>query len=133
MEGYASWDYKSPGISFSLQAGRIVIFRTTLEALDYPEYYRFLFNPENRLFAMQICGIDDEGAHRLPKMDPEGSCEIKSKGLVRLVYQICGWKKELTYRIPGSHIPGERLVNYDLADALEVYQGQLIEPKKNKQ
>ena len=128
MDGFISWDIKSPGISFCLNFGRITIFRTTLAALEYPEYYRFLFNPEKRLFAMQICRMDAEGAHRLPEVSEEESCDIKSKDLVRFVYQTCGWKKNLTYRVPGIFVPGERLVHFGLEDALELHQGRLIEP-----
>ena len=127
MEGFTAWDYKSPGISFSAMSGRITLFKTTLAALDYPEYYRFLFNPESQMFAMQICGIDDDGAHRLPKADKEGRCEIKSIALVRFVYHICGWKKRNTYRIPGKVCQEERLVSFNLSEALGLYQGRLLD------
>ena len=56
---YAFWDLKQPGISFNLTDGRITIFKSTLDIIGYPEYYRFLFSPEDRLFAVQKCGISD--------------------------------------------------------------------------
>ena len=41
---YYTWNHTALGISFMISAGRITIFKTTLAALDYPEYYRFMFN-----------------------------------------------------------------------------------------
>lgn len=79
---------------------------------------------------MQVCGIDDDGAHRLPEITEDGSCDIKSKDMVRFIFQTCGWDRRLTYRVPGKYVPGERLVNFVLADALELHQGRLLEPDK---
>lgn len=62
------WDAKKPGISVNLDTGRIAIHRTTLEIMRYPEYYRFLLNLRKKQFAIQSCGIDDDGAHRLPEI-----------------------------------------------------------------
>ena len=49
---YITWNYNEPGISFSISAGRINIFKTTLNALRYPPYFRFLFDKDNRKFAV---------------------------------------------------------------------------------
>lgn len=62
------WDAKKPGISVNLDTGRIAIHRTTLEIMGYPEYYRFLLNLGKKQLAIQSCGIDDDGAHRLPEI-----------------------------------------------------------------
>ena len=128
MEGFATWDNKTPGISLCMRFGRITIFRTTLAALGYPEYYRFLFNPENRKLAIQICGMLDDGAYRLPEIKEDETCDIKCKDLVRFVFLTCEWNRNLTYRIPGKHIPGKRLVDFNLADAIELNQWRLLEP-----
>ena len=62
LEEYVIWDYTTPGISFSINSGRITIFKTTLEAMGYPEYYHFLFSPEDMLFGIEPCNIDDGGS-----------------------------------------------------------------------
>lgn len=36
------WNHSDPGISFAAPSGRITIFKTTLKALGYPPYFRFL-------------------------------------------------------------------------------------------
>ena len=64
-EKHTYWDIKQPGISFNLGSGRIALYRATLEIMGYPEFYRFLFNPEKKMLAIQRCGIDDPGAHKL--------------------------------------------------------------------
>ena len=86
------WDAKKPGISVNLDTGRIAIHRTTLEIMGYPEYYRFLLNLGKKQFAIQSCGIDDDGAHRLPEIKDRETCDVNSKDLIRLLYRSCKWK-----------------------------------------
>ena len=102
MDEYIAWDYSSPGISFNVVSGRITIFKQTLVAMGYPEYFRFLFDPEEQFFGIEPCGIDDHGANRLPEEMPREHYDLKSKDLVRFVYRSCGWQKKLTYRIAGT-------------------------------
>ena len=45
-------DYSSPGISFDLKNGRIFVYKTTAEAIGHPEYARFMFSPEDRVFGI---------------------------------------------------------------------------------
>lgn len=128
MDDYVSWDLSTPGISFNVVTGRIRLFKTTLQAMGYPEHYRFLFNPEDRMFAVEACGIDDEGANRLPDEFPRDHYEIKCMGLVRFVFQTCGWQKKLTYRIPGEvYSPDSHLVYFDLQKAYEIHEGRMKE------
>ncbi len=102
MGEYIAWDYSVPGISFNVVTGRITIFKTTLAATEYPEYFRFLFSPEDLVFGIEPCAIDDGGAQRLPDEITRAHYDIKSIDLVRFIYQSCGWKKKLTYRIAGE-------------------------------
>lgn len=125
MDEYVSWDYSAPGISFNVGSGRITIFKTTLEAIGYPEYFRFLFSPEDQVFGIEPCEMDDGGAHRLPEIVKRDHYDIKSKDLVRFVFQSCGWAKKLTYRVPGVRkAPDSHTVYFDLRQALEVHEGR---------
>ena len=114
------WDAKKPGISVNLDTGRIAIHRTTLEIMGYPEYYRFLLNLGKKQFAIQSCGIDDDGAHRLPEIKDRETCDVNSKDLIRLLYRSCKWKITMSYRIQGTGFPEQQTVNFDLDDALEL-------------
>jgi hypothetical protein len=94
LEEYVNWDSTSPGISFNAESGRINIFKTTLVAMGYPEYFRFRFSPEDMFFGIEPCGIDDEGAKRLPDEITREHYDIKSIKLVRFIYKKCSWEKK---------------------------------------
>ena len=55
MDEYVIWDYTKPGISFNIVSGRITVFKATLEAMHYPEYFHFLFSPEDLIFGVEPC------------------------------------------------------------------------------
>lgn len=59
MRDYVTWDYSTTGISFNAVTGRITIFKTTLVAMNYPEFFRFLFDPDDQTFGIEPCDIDD--------------------------------------------------------------------------
>lgn len=114
------WDMKKPGISVNLATGRIAIHRTTLEVMGYPEFYRFLFNSAHKQLAIQSCGIDDAGAHRLPEIKDRETCDVNSKDLVRLLYRSGSWKRKMSYRIQGIGYPQQKTVKFDLDNAFEL-------------
>lgn len=128
MDEFIAWDFTVPGISFNIDSGRITIFKTTLKAIGFPEFFHFLFSPEDRVFGIEPCKIDDGGAYRLPEQIKYDHHDLKSKDLVRFVYQTCGWKKKITYRIPGEQIEADsHMVFFDLDRALEVHEGRVKE------
>ncbi len=114
------WSTKQPGISFRLGAGKIAIHRSTLEIIGYPEYYRFLLNLEQNQLAIQTCGIDDSGAHRLPEIKDGETCEISSKDMVRLLYRSNQWSQHKSYHIQGVAYPQQQTVSFNLNDAQEI-------------
>ena len=127
MDGnYISWDLKQPGISFCLGDGRITLFKSTLDVLGYPEYYRFLFSPEDRLFAVQACGMTDHGSNRLGEVKRE-HYNVKTLDLVKFVYSTCRWKEKITYRIAGVFFPEDKAVQFDLVAAYEIREGRVFE------
>ena len=127
LDEYIAWDYSSPGISLNIVSGRITIFKSTLTALGYPEFLRFRFSPEDRIFGLEPCDIDDAGAVHLPVNITQEYYEIRCMDLVRFVYRICGWQKRLTYRIAGKlYSPETRLVYFDLRSAYEIHKGRVL-------
>jgi len=129
LEGFTSWNYTTPGVSFKLSRGRITIFKTTLDTLGRPEYFQFMFSPEDKMFAIQACEMGDDGAHRMPEITSREYIDVNSKALVRFVYHTCGWKEKYTYRIPGIVHLEQRLISFDLLKALEIHDGKLMEAK----
>ena len=64
---YIAWDHNDLGISFAASAGRITIFKTTLTVLEYPPFYRFLLDTENKQFGIECCEFESSGSHQLPE------------------------------------------------------------------
>lgn len=130
MTEYIAWDYSRPGITFHLKRGRICIFKQTLEALGKPEYFHFLLSPEDKVFGIEPCSIEDDGAKQMTEEAENGQYEISSKNLIRYIYQICGWDKKLSYRVPGEVYDSDsRLVHFDLRKAYELHEGRLVGEK----
>ena len=64
MDNYAVWNYETLGISFNVNSGRLTIFKTTLQAIGYPEYFYFLFTPEERCLPSSRMSMKRrEGSH----------------------------------------------------------------------
>ena len=106
------------GMSFCEEEGRITVFRKTLEALEWPSHYRFLYNRKMKQIAVQACGAEESGAHRVGKPDESNSGEIKCMALVRMIYGDSGWDKKMSYRLIGRAFPQQRLAT--------VYKGNII-------
>ena len=120
---YIPWAADDLGITFTLNKGRIQIFKKTLEKIQFPEYCHFLFNTVEKTIAIQACDMDDKGAHRLiVDTGKRFRCEVNCTNLVRFVYQTCGWDEKYSYRILGTPRLEERLINYDLKLARKVYK-----------
>ena len=128
-----TWQQNMLGITFRYADGRITVFRSALESIGRPEFYHFLYNPTKQMFAIQACGMDAEGANRVPKKNQDNRYEIKSKNLVRLIYQSCGWDRTRSYRLPGVEYPQQRLVNYDLRRAIPIFEGRVDKENESAQ
>ena len=125
---YVDWDYSMPGISFCLKSGRVTIFKTTLEVIGYPEFYRFLYNPDTKMMAIEPCAMNAPGAYALVNVKKEETYDVSSIDFVRMMYRENGWKKQISYRIAGIAYPQDRAVEFDLTKALEIHEGRVVEP-----
>ena len=115
------------GMTFSIDEGRITIFRSTLETLGWPSHYRFLYNPQMNQIAVQACKAGDAGAHRVGKQNEFSSCEIKCVALVRMVYKDAKWNKRRSYRMIGNLFPEQRLVSFQIREALTIENGRVLD------
>ena len=125
---YVVWDYSMPGISFCLKSGRVTIFKTTLEVIGYPEFYRFLYNPDTKMMAIEPCAMNAPGAYALVNVKKEETYDVSSMSFVRIMYHENGWNEEISYRIAGVAYPQDRAVEFDLTKALEIHEGRVMEP-----
>ncbi len=132
MMEYASGENNSLGINFGIYAGRITLFKGTIIALGHPEFYRFLFDPDSRKFAVQCCSIDASGANQLPRQLNRERYETYSLDLVRYIYKICGWDIGSSYRIKGVALPESQMIVFDLNEALRVIERRTPEKENEK-
>ena len=101
-------------------------FRKTLEALEWPSHYRFLYNRKMKQIAVQACGAEESGAHRVGKPDESNSGEIKCMALVRMIYGDSGWDKKMSYRLIGRAFPQQRLISFKITDAMQIENGRVL-------
>lgn len=127
MKEQKIWHAGVLGMTFSIDEGRITIFRSTLETLGWPSHYRFLYNPQMNQIAVQACKAGDAGAHRVGKLNEFSSCEIKCVAFVRMVYKNAHWSKRRSYRMIGNPCPEQRLVSFQIQDALPIENGRVLD------
>lgn len=124
---YVDWDYSVPGISFCEKSGRVTIFKTTLDAMGYPEFYRFLYNADAKKLAVEPCAMNAPGAYALVNVKKDETYDVSSMDFVRMMYRENGWNARISYRIAGVAYPGDRAVEFDLTKALVIHEGRVME------
>ena len=77
--------------------------------------------------AVQACKAGDAGAHRVGKLNEFSSCEIKCVAFVRMVYKDAKWNKRRSYRMIGNPFPEQRLVSFQIQDALPIENGRVLD------
>ena len=96
------------------------------KALEWPSHYRFLYNRKMKQIAVQACGAEESGAHRVGKPDESNSGEIKCMALVRMIYGDSGWDKKMSCRLIGRAFPQQRLVSFKITDAMQIENGRVL-------
>ncbi len=77
--------------------------------------------------AVQVCSATDAGAHRVGKLNQFSSCEIKCVAFVRMVYKNAQWDKRRSYRMIGNPFPEQRLVSFQIQEALPIENGRVLD------
>lgn len=114
------------GVSLCQKTGIIRIFRSTIKELGDPKYIRFLFNPEKRTLAVQATSRKEEECFRVPKYNSKDwDFKICSVQMLRMIWKVCGWNENDTYRAAGTHYPEYNLVEFDLNQVDIVQFGQI--------
>lgn len=118
-------------ISFYLRGGTIHIHRSTIRALDNPQFVRFLISDDGTTLLVQSYYKKDFRSFRVPEStnDEIGRVQIHSKGLCGVFMKRFGWKEELSYRIPGKPFPTQGVAAFDLTRA-EVIHGWWQDAKR---
>ena len=116
-------------ISFCLKRQQVLIFRDVLRALGKPGCFRFLIDEATNRLAVQVCAFGDAGFHVTPDFEDKESWwsyRICSQELLELIWELCDWDPDGTYRVSGVLCPDIHVVMFALNDA-EMYSGQETE------
>ena len=116
-------------ISFCLKRHQVLIFRDVLRALGKPGCFRFLIDETTNRLAVQVCAFGDAGFHVTPDFEDKDSWwsyRICSQELLELIWDLCDWDPDGTYRVSGVLCPDIHVVMFELNDA-EMYSGQETE------
>lgn len=106
QEREQKWYSGMLGVTFNANEGRITIFRSMLEALGWPTYYRFLYNRKMGQIAVQACKAENAGAHRVTRLNETNSCEIKCVAFSRMIYRDAPLEYEEIIPFGRKVIPG---------------------------
>lgn len=113
------------GVSLCNKAGRIRIFHSTIKRLGEPKYIRFLFNPEKQLFAVQASDRKDSECFYVPKCsENDWNFVINSIPMLRIIWKVCKWDEEKSYRISGTYHAECNLVVFDLKQAVTLMMNE---------
>ena len=111
------------GISVSKKRNNTNI---SIKELGDPRYIRFLFNPEKRTLAVQSVSRKEAECFRVPKYNPKDwDFKICSIQMLRIIWRVCEWNENDTYRIAGTHYPEYNLVEFNLNQARIVQFGEI--------
>ena len=116
-------------ISFCLKRQQVLIFRDVRRALGKPGCFRFLIDETTNRLAVQVCAFGDAGFHVTPDFEDKDSWwsyRICSQELLELIWDLCDWDPDGTYRVSGVLCPDIHVVMFELNDA-EMYSGQETE------
>ena len=116
-------------ISFCLKRQQVLIFRDVLRALGKPGCFRFLIDETTNRLAVQVCAFGDAGFHVTTDFEDKESWwsyRICSQELLELIWELCDWDPDGTYRVSGVLCPDIHVVMFELNDA-EMYSGQETE------
>lgn len=98
---------------------RIKIFKTTVEALGYPEHVRMMIDPKEKGFAIQVCEKTDENAIEFSKPSGEQKIAvfIHNPIILETLRSMMDWNDNTRYQIQGTCVPAEKGVIFDLTTA----------------
>lgn len=107
--------------AMTISNGRLRFNTACLKKFENVEY-----NRKMKQIAVQACGAEESGAHRVGKPDESNSGEIKCMALVRMIYGDSGWDKKMSYRLIGRAFPQQRLVSFKITDAMQIENGRVL-------
>ena len=117
-------------VSFYLSSNTIRIFKSTVRFLGTPPFLQFRIHYDGESMILEPHEIRTFTTLRVPKniYTEQGSMEVHSKVLCRLLADKLNWDINCSYRIPGKLIPQQKIVIFDLSKATVIPQSSSYNP-----
>ena len=97
--------------------------------LNNPDYIQFLVNPEQKTFAIKVCGESAPQVHKI-FYKPSVDCDFYSKELMYQLYTVCPeLKTGFTYRLVGRMLPEKGVALFQMNGLIPVED--IKDKKKN--
>ena len=108
-------------VSFYLKDGKIHVYADAIRSIGSPNFIRFLLNHDSSSMIMEPYHKKEFQSIRVKK-DNKISHELyfRCRPLCRLIEHTRGWNHSQSYRIPGRLIQNQRIVLFDLTQAIPI-------------
>ena len=115
-----------PVLTLDFRRRRLRLYEKMLRLIGSPEYILLLVNPTERTMAITRSDSADLRAYRIqwsPFYIKRGHIELQSRSLMRNLLELCAnCQANHAYRIYGECIPGEEIIQFDLAHRVMIGQ-----------
>lgn len=121
MSKFKAFDFNEGVPYVSVTSNGLTFNKSVIMKLKYPEHVKLLINEEDRQIAVQVCEADDKKATQFYREKANGVLSVRwnSKDLINTISRICDWDlKTLSYRVFGVLVPEEKLMLFDLSEAV---------------
>lgn len=112
-----------PAIFIDMKKSRIRIHQSTLQLLGNPSYIQLLVNPTAKMIAVKRTIGSDHLSHRIPEdsLQQQKYCELYSRNFLKALRNASShWKEKETYRIYGTLIEENQLVQFSMEDSIPI-------------
>ena len=106
-------------LSFYLKANRIHVFVNSLRHMGSPSRICFMISDDGHNLLITPYSKRDFKSHAVPQRvyKGDGSFEVSSYKLCRLIAGMQNWDLERSYRIPGNVLPEKKVAVFNLREA----------------
>lgn len=105
----------SPTLTLDIKKRRFRIPQKTFSAIDNPEYFRILVNPNSKGLVIERCAENSAGSYQVSKIPKHRNCyELTSKSLMYEIVRCAGITGDDTIRLQGKHIVGQKALFFRL-------------------
>ena len=112
-------------ISVYLYDNTVHIYKSAIKEMQNPKFIRFLVHEDGKSLIMQPYDRKTQTSFKVPSglFDGNKSMRVYSKKFCKALSQMQGWNNDDTYRVPGKVYRSQRIVMFDLTQAIRVPHG----------